>query len=166
LRLLEQLVRGCGPFPIPGIAIAIGNARSGGLDLPDLATPFGHREEETLRPRFKERIIELDLHANAVSSVSEISAAGSTTLSKIETEIAILSHLARYGVSVSVPLVRVDGRSLTPVECAESRRNSIGYAWLGGATRFIFASTQRKQSRACLRQALSILSRMFDSRRR
>jgi Ser/Thr protein kinase RdoA (MazF antagonist) len=41
---------------------------------------------------------------------------------QIETEIAILSHLARYGVSVSVPLARVDGQSLTPVECAEGRR--------------------------------------------
>ena len=41
---------------------------------------------------------------------------------QIETEIAILVHLARYGVSVSVPLVRADGQSLTPVECTEGRR--------------------------------------------
>jgi len=44
---------------------------------------------------------------------------------QIETEIAILSHLARYGVSVSVPLVRVDGRSLMPMECAEGTRWSV-----------------------------------------
>jgi Ser/Thr protein kinase RdoA (MazF antagonist) len=41
---------------------------------------------------------------------------------EIETEIAILLHLAREKVNVSTPVARTDGQFLTPVACAEGKR--------------------------------------------
>jgi Ser/Thr protein kinase RdoA (MazF antagonist) len=43
-------------------------------------------------------------------------------LEEIETEIAILLHLAREKVTVSIPISRRDGQVLTPLDCVEGRR--------------------------------------------
>jgi Ser/Thr protein kinase RdoA (MazF antagonist) len=41
---------------------------------------------------------------------------------EIETEIAILLHLAQHQVNVSIPVSRTDAQVLTPLDCAEGRR--------------------------------------------
>jgi Ser/Thr protein kinase RdoA (MazF antagonist) len=41
---------------------------------------------------------------------------------EIDTEIAMLLHLARHEVKVSTPVSRADAQFLTPLDCAEGRR--------------------------------------------
>jgi Ser/Thr protein kinase RdoA (MazF antagonist) len=41
---------------------------------------------------------------------------------EIETELAILRHLAQRQASVSTPVSRKDGQVLTPLDCIEGRR--------------------------------------------
>jgi Ser/Thr protein kinase RdoA (MazF antagonist) len=41
---------------------------------------------------------------------------------EIDTEIAILLHLAQHKVNVSTPVSRTDAQVLTPLDCAEGRR--------------------------------------------
>src|SRR6516165_379353 len=41
---------------------------------------------------------------------------------EIDTEIAILLHLAQHQVRVSTPVRRADDQVLTPLDCAEGRR--------------------------------------------
>ena len=48
--------------------------------------------------------------------------AGWRSSDEIETEIAILLHLAQENAPVSAPIARKDGRFLTPLECVEGRR--------------------------------------------
>jgi Ser/Thr protein kinase RdoA (MazF antagonist) len=48
--------------------------------------------------------------------------AGWRSLEEIETELAILLHLAQEKASVSTPVSRKDGRTLTPLDCAEGTR--------------------------------------------
>lgn len=51
--------------------------------------------------------------------------AGWRTREQIETELAVLQHLARCNVSVSVPVVRTDDAVLTPLDCAEGKRWAV-----------------------------------------
>jgi Ser/Thr protein kinase RdoA (MazF antagonist) len=51
--------------------------------------------------------------------------AGWRSLDEIETEIAILLHLARGKASVSTPVLRSDGQTLTPLDCVEGRRWAV-----------------------------------------
>jgi Ser/Thr protein kinase RdoA (MazF antagonist) len=48
--------------------------------------------------------------------------AGWRSREEIETEIAILLHLARHEANVSTPVSRTDAQFLTPLDCAEGRR--------------------------------------------
>jgi Ser/Thr protein kinase RdoA (MazF antagonist) len=48
--------------------------------------------------------------------------AGWRSRDEIETELAILLHLAQRQASVSTPVSRKDGQVLTPLDCAEGRR--------------------------------------------
>jgi Ser/Thr protein kinase RdoA (MazF antagonist) len=51
--------------------------------------------------------------------------AGWRTREQIETELAVLRHLAHCNVSVSVPVVRDDDTSLTRLDCAEGERWAV-----------------------------------------
>jgi Ser/Thr protein kinase RdoA (MazF antagonist) len=44
------------------------------------------------------------------------------TREEIEAELAVLQHLARCNVNVSVPIIRADDTLLTPLDCAEGKR--------------------------------------------
>src|SRR5262245_14434568 len=48
--------------------------------------------------------------------------AGWRSRDEIETEIAILLHLAHGKARVSTPISRKDGQVLTPLDCSEGRR--------------------------------------------
>src|SRR5882762_6553436 len=48
--------------------------------------------------------------------------AGWRSREEIDTEIAILLHLAQHKVNVSTPVSRTDAQVLTPLDCAEGRR--------------------------------------------
>ena len=48
--------------------------------------------------------------------------AGWRSRDEIETEVAILLHLAHRQASVSTPVTRKDGQALTPLDCVEGRR--------------------------------------------
>ena len=51
--------------------------------------------------------------------------AGWRSRDEIETEIAILLHLAQEKASVSTPVSRKDGQILTPLDCVEGRRWAV-----------------------------------------
>jgi len=51
--------------------------------------------------------------------------AGWRNREEVETELAMLGHLARCGACVSVPLARSDDRTLTPLNCAEGERHAV-----------------------------------------
>jgi Ser/Thr protein kinase RdoA (MazF antagonist) len=51
--------------------------------------------------------------------------AGWRTREQIEAELAVLQHLARCDVNVSVPVIRADDSLLTPLDCAEGGRWAV-----------------------------------------
>jgi Ser/Thr protein kinase RdoA (MazF antagonist) len=47
---------------------------------------------------------------------------GGHSRQEIETELKVLRHLAHCNVNVSIPISRIDGEVLTPLDCAEGQR--------------------------------------------
>ena len=66
LGLGVQAVGGRPPFAVPHVAIPFRNPRRRRLDLSDLGPALRQGEHRTLRPRFEQRIVELDLHVRTL----------------------------------------------------------------------------------------------------
>ncbi len=70
---------------------------------------------------------------------------------EIAYELAALRHLAARGASVSTPLVRRDGKWITPVTAPEGRRQAVLFTWCDGAERLADENDARAYGRGVAR---------------
>jgi Ser/Thr protein kinase RdoA (MazF antagonist) len=73
--------------------------------------------------------------------------AGWRSRAEIEAELAILQHLARCGVAVSVPVVRTDDTVLTRLDCAEGERWAALFTAVPGGEVDLGSFTEEHASR-------------------
>lgn len=136
-RTAFNLLQVCGTLHMPDLSDAPAAASMAAFAATDSNLSPGALVEHVLSRYALDAIGRCRLHSRGLNDTYKVETkrgetyylrvyyAGRRSREAIETEIAMLSHLAQQNVTVSAPLSRTDGAILTPLDCIEGRRWAV-----------------------------------------